>query len=129
MIQDLENIFREFDKVAKFDALLNDPKFGIAVSNPKETLDEFLARFTSAIAPLDFTDRYKISNLRRTLSEQLRFKMADGTTYSSFSQYVSRCCQCDLDLRQADGLSTQNRSDKSKGIGPGSNASERRIGN
>lgn len=86
MIQDLENIFREFDKVAKFDALLNDPKFGIAVSNPKETLDEFLARFTSVIAPLDFTDRHKISNLRRTLSEQLRFKMADGTTYGSFSQ-------------------------------------------
>lgn len=46
MIQDLENMFGEFDKVAKSDALLNDPKFGMAISNPKETFDEFLARFT-----------------------------------------------------------------------------------
>ena len=129
MIQDLENMFGEFDKVAKSDALLHDPKFGMAVSNPKETFDELLARFTSAIAPLDFTDRHKTSNLWRTLSERLWFKMADGTTYSSFSQYVSRCRQCDLDLRQADRLSTRNRSNKNKGIGPGSNASEPRIGN
>ena len=88
MIQDLENMFAECDKVAKSVALLHDPKFGMAVANPKETFDEFLARFTSAIAPLDFTDRHKISNLRRTLSEPLYFKMADGTTYTSFSQYV-----------------------------------------
>lgn len=46
MIQDLDNMFGEFDKVAKSDALLNDPKFGMAISNPKETFDEFLARFT-----------------------------------------------------------------------------------
>ena len=86
MIQDLENMFGEFDKVAKSDALSHDLKFRMAVANPKETFDEFLARFTSAIAPLDFTDRHKISNLRRTLSERLRFKMADSTTYTSFSQ-------------------------------------------
>ena len=114
MIQDLENMFGEFDKVAKSDALSHDLKFRMAVANPKETFDEFLARFTSAIAPLDFTDRHKISNLRRTLSERLRFKMADGTTYTSFSQYVSLCRQCDLDLRQADGFSNQNRNHKNK---------------
>ncbi len=118
MIQDLENMFGEFDKVAKSDALLHDPKFGMAVANPKETFDEFLARFTSAIAPLDFTDRHKISNLRRTLGERLRFKMADGTTYTSFSQYVSRCRHCDLDLRQADGFSNRNRNDKDKPSSP-----------
>ena len=114
MIQDLENMFGEFDKIAKSDALLHDPKFGIAIANPKETFDEFLARFTSAIAPLDFTDRHKICNLQRTLSERLCFKMADGTTYTSFSQYVSRCRQCDLDLCQADGFSNRNQNNKKK---------------
>ena len=44
MIQDLENMFSEFDKVAKSDALLHDPKYGIAISNTKETFDEFLAQ-------------------------------------------------------------------------------------
>ncbi len=117
-------MFGEFDKVAKSDALLHDPKFGMAVANPKETFYTFLARFTSAIAPLDFTDRHKISNFRRTLSERLRFKIADDTTYTSFSQYVSYCRQCDLDLHQADGFSTRNRSDKSKEIGLRSNTPE-----
>lgn len=92
MIQDLKNMFGEFDKVAKSDVLSYDSKFGMAVANFKETFDEFLARFTLAIAPLDFTDCNKISNLQRTLSKRLCFKIADGTTYTSFSQYVS-CCR------------------------------------
>ncbi|MCJ1347622.1 hypothetical protein MMC31_005850 [Peltigera leucophlebia] len=129
MIQDLENMFGEFDKFAKSDALLHDPKFGMAGTNPKEIFNEFLARFTSAIAPLDFTNRHKISNLRRTLSERLRFKIADGTTYTSFSQYVSRCRQCDLDLRQADGFSNRNRNNKSEKTGSSSSSiSSRRPG-
>lgn len=31
MIQDLENIFGKFNKVAKLDALLHNPKFDITV--------------------------------------------------------------------------------------------------
>lgn len=112
--------------IARFIALIIKTRYWI-IANPKETFDKFLARFTSAIAPLDFTDRHKISNLRRTLSERLRFKMADGTTYTSFSQYVSRCRQCNLDLRQADGFSARNRGDKSKGIGQRSNTPEIEI--
>lgn len=54
MIQDLENIFAEFNRVAKSDTLLHDPKFGIAVINSKETFDEFFAKFTLAIALIDF---------------------------------------------------------------------------
>lgn len=63
MIQDLENIFCEFDKIAKSDIFLYNPKFDIAVTNFKETFDEFLTRFTLAIILLDFTDWHKISNL------------------------------------------------------------------
>ena len=71
MIQDLENILGEFDKIVKSDALSHDPKFGMAVTNLKKTFDEFFARFASAIAPLDFTDWYKIFNLWQTFSERL----------------------------------------------------------
>lgn len=63
MIQDLENIFGKFYKVIISDALLYDPKFGIAITNPKEIFDIFFARFTSVIASLDFIDWHKISNL------------------------------------------------------------------
>lgn len=50
------------------------------------------------------------------LSERLRFKMTDGTTYTLLSQYVSRYRQCNLDFCQVDGFSSQNRNDKSKKI-------------
>ena len=58
MIQDLENMFGKFDKVAKSDALLYDPKFEIVISNSKTIFDEFLARFTSAITSFFATKRY-----------------------------------------------------------------------
>lgn len=56
IIQDLKNMFSEFDKVAKSEALLHDLKFGMAIAKPKETFDLFFTRFTSAITPLDFLD-------------------------------------------------------------------------
>ena len=46
IIQDLKNMLGEFDRVAKLDALLYDPKFGMAVINSKKTFDEFFTRFT-----------------------------------------------------------------------------------
>lgn len=85
MIQDLENIFDEFDKVAKLDAFLYDLKFGMAITNLKETFNEYFARFILAIMPLDFIDQYKVSNIPQILSKKLRFKMAVSTTYNLFS--------------------------------------------
>lgn len=55
--------------------------------------------------------------------------MADGTTYTSFSQYVSRYRQCDLNLCQADGFSTQNKRDKSSRLGLKSNTPESKTEN
>lgn len=63
MIQDLKNIFGKFDKVAKSDTLLYDPKFDIAITNLRKTVNTFFIRFTSTIAPLNFINQHKISNL------------------------------------------------------------------
>lgn len=49
-------MFGKFDKITKLDTLLHDLKFGMAISNPEKTFDEFLARFTSVITLLDFTN-------------------------------------------------------------------------
>lgn len=56
IIQDLKNMFGQFDKIAKSNALLYNPKFGMAIANLKKTFDKFFARFTSLIIWLDFTD-------------------------------------------------------------------------
>lgn len=49
-------MFGEFNRITKLDALLYNTKFGMTVINSKKTFDEFFARFTSAIVPLDFMD-------------------------------------------------------------------------
>lgn len=105
-------MFGEFNKVAKFDAFLHDLKFDIAVAIAKEIFDKFLARFISAITSLDFRDCHNVSTLQRTISECLCFKMANSTTYISFSKYQSRCRQCDFDFCQAYEFSNRNQNDK-----------------
>lgn len=62
IIQNLENIFGEFDKIAKSDTFLYNSKFDITISNFKEIFDFFLTKFTLVIALLDFIDWHKISN-------------------------------------------------------------------
>lgn len=56
IIQDLENIFSKFDKVAKLDTFLYNLKFDMAIANPKEIFNKFFARFTLVIALFDFID-------------------------------------------------------------------------
>lgn len=60
IIQSLENIFGKFDKVTKSDIFLYDPKFGMVVTNSKETFDKFFAKFTSAIILLNLRYWHKI---------------------------------------------------------------------
>ena len=84
MIQELYNMFGEFDKVAKANTELHDPKFGMGMKDSKESFDEFYARFATAVAPLGFNDVHKISNLKRLISKRLRWKVTDGTVTSSY---------------------------------------------
>lgn len=90
MMEDMENMLNEFDKIAKLDVFLHYLKFCMAVPNAQETFNGFLAKFNLAIAPLDFTDCHKISNLRKTLCELICFKILDGITYTALGQYVLR---------------------------------------
>lgn len=106
-IQDLESMLSESKKVAKLKARLYSQNFGMGKVNPTESFDQFLVRFTVAIVPLGFSDQDKIEALEDTISDRLRFEIADDITYTSFSQFVSRCRQCDIDLPEADGLNNR----------------------
>lgn len=63
MTQDLKNMFGNFDKLAKFDIFLRNPKFGMTISNLKKIFNKFIAYFTSAIMLSEFIDQHKILNL------------------------------------------------------------------
>ena len=106
-IKDLDSMFGVYDPITKAESKLHNSDFGMGGKNPKETFDEFLARFSLVVAPLGFTDLYKISNMRRLLSDRLKQKLADGTTYKTFRQYVTRYRQCDLDMRQINRMTNK----------------------
>ena len=68
MLEDLDNMYVEFDSYETTDATLHDPNFNMK----KETFDEFLAKYTAIIAPLQLSEQQKISHLTRTITRRLR---------------------------------------------------------
>ena len=100
LMEDLDHIFGNFDKLAKCNAELNDPKFGMGERDPKETFEEFLTRFTTTIAPLNLPEMQKIWSLQRTITTVLRHKLNDGTTMTSYRDTVARLRRIDTGYRQ-----------------------------
>ncbi|MCJ1240223.1 hypothetical protein MMC14_008223 [Varicellaria rhodocarpa] len=90
-----------------------DESRGLSSKDPvdsKEIFDNFLARFISTTFPLKKTsDDKKISRLQQCITSRLRSKVDYSTTYSSFAQMVSRCCQCFSDIHQVEELSGRGR--------------------
>ena len=65
ILEDLDNIFGDYDKISKADAELDNPKFAIGSKDSKEIFDVFHTRFITAIAPLAILEREKSSRLRK----------------------------------------------------------------
>ncbi|KAF1980692.1 hypothetical protein K402DRAFT_426021 [Aulographum hederae CBS 113979] len=95
MLKDLDDMFAEHDPMGKADALLHSTDFSMKKG---ERFEAFLARFTKVAAVLQLTELGKISNCKRLLSGRLKNKINDGTYYSSYTELVRRCKQCDVDL-------------------------------
>ena len=87
-MQDLHNIFGEYNEFIKVDAMLYNLKFRMGIYKRDETFDEFYARFIITISPLGLSDAYKILNLKRIVSTRIRYKLVDGITYNTFSDFV-----------------------------------------
>lgn len=102
VIQDLENMFGEFDKESKAEAELQNPKFHMGAKDPKETFDQFHARFTATVAPLNMSEREKVSHLKRTISQRLKNKILDYPLSSSHRELISRLRQVDMNMRLND---------------------------
>lgn len=101
MVEELDAMFGTYDKVAKSDALLHDPSFGMGIVDKKETFETFYARFSAAIAPLDLPDTYKMSNLKRTISTRLRYRIS-GENFPAFRDMVARLRHVAADLEAID---------------------------
>ena len=65
----------------------------------EETLLEFLARFLPVIEALGADGKEKIRSLRRNLPESLASKIEDVLYGETFDEFVIRCKEVDLELR------------------------------
>ena len=97
MLEDLDNMYAEFDPYGTADATLHDPNFNMK----KETFDEFLAKYTATIAPLQLSEQQKISHLTRIITRRFRWYTM-GQKPKAFKDYVKQLRQCDINLRLAD---------------------------
>ena len=98
ILEDLDNMYGEFDPFGTADARLHSPDFGM---QKKETFNEFLAKFTATIAPLQLPEQQKISQLTRTITRRLRWHTM-GQKPKVFREYTKQLRQCDLNLRHLD---------------------------
>ena len=99
ILEDLNNMYGEFDSYEKADATLHSPDFEM---QKNETFDHFLAKYTATIAPLQLPEQSKISQLTRTITRRLRFLTINGIKPTVFKDYVQRLRQCDLNMRLTD---------------------------
>lgn len=97
ILEDLDNIYGEIDPFGTAYARLHSPDFGMK----EETFDEFLAKFTATIAPLELPERQKIFQLTRTVTRRLRWHTM-GQKPKISKEYMRQLRQCDLDLRRLD---------------------------
>lgn len=117
MIQDLEQMFGDFDKEGKADAELQNPKFAMGAKDAKESFDAFHARFTAVTASLGMSEREKNRHLRKLISSRLKYRILDFPTSTSYRELVARLRQVDMALRLADEQSP--RGTRGGGTAPG----------
>ena len=88
IILELYSIFGDYDKLAKCNAILYDPVFGMGVKKKKELFNEFYIRFSATITPIGFSNSYKIAILRRLIIIKLQLRVAgiliSTTSFRSF---------------------------------------------
>ena len=99
ILEDLDNIFGDYDKISKADAELDNPKFAIGSKDSKEIFDVFHARFITTIAPLAISEREKSSRLRKLVTSRLKYRIVDFLITTSFRELVTRLRQVDMILR------------------------------
>ena len=102
ILEDLNNMFGDYDKISKADAELDNPKFAMGSKDFKETFDAFHTRFIAAIAPLAMLEREKSSRLRKLVTSRLKYRIVDFPITTSFRELVTRLRQVDIALRLTD---------------------------
>ena len=93
-------MFNDFNKYAKCDSQLYNLTFEIAIVKKNKSFDEFYTRFSTTIAPIGYSETYKISTLKRLITYKLRIQILDDTVLTSYRQFVKRLRRINQNIRQ-----------------------------
>ena len=96
---DLEENFGTYDKVAKAKVDIQSPNFPIRSKDKHESFNIFHTKFAAIIALLRYSDDYKIRNLRRYISSNLRAQITNSAKLTSYREFVTRLRTYNLDIK------------------------------
>ena len=72
IIEELYNIFNEYDKFIKYDIKLYNSQFVIRIKKKNKILDKFYIEFLIIVTLLSYSEIYKISTLKCLITFRLR---------------------------------------------------------
>ena len=99
IIEKLYNIFKEYDKLIKYNAKLYNSIFAIKIGFKKnKTFDKFYTRFSATIILLNYSETHKISILKRFIIIKLRLQTLNDII-SLYRQYIKRLKKYNQNLR------------------------------
>ena len=98
ILENLDNIYGEFNPYDTINAILYNPDFDIK----NETFDTYLIKYIIIIAPFQLFEREKISQLTRTIIYRFRLQIINGIKFTIFKNYIKLLRQYNLNIRLTD---------------------------
>jgi hypothetical protein len=105
MFEDLDQAFGNINEEEINGETLHSPNFQMGVVKKNETLDDFIIRFRKTIRPLtkSMTQKQLAAAFRRNLNRRLRGRLADGTTYNTLAEIITKVKKINVQLIAAYG--------------------------
>ena len=102
IIQNLKNIFDNFDKKNKIDIEFQNSKFIIKIKDSKKIFNIFYIRFIVVIISFNILKRKKIKYFRQFIANRLKYRIIDYLNFTLYREFVIRLRQIDLNIRFID---------------------------
>lgn len=99
LLKDLDNVYGDRDPDDDAMNELFGPDFPMGKQNPKETFEEFFARFQALTSQVDLPEKLLVNHLRRTLSKRLRHSLRHEADTTDLQRYI-RAARRQADLNR-----------------------------
>ena len=78
--------------------------FPIRIKDKNKSFNTFYSRFATAIILLGYTNNYKIRDLKRYITLELRDKITNSSRLALYREYIAWLYTYDLEIKQNSAL-------------------------